>query len=724
VNELSLQALAHRHHTNPHSVLGVHLQADGRPMFRVLRPDADAVTVLLGQKRLPLLPSLGVEGLFEGVGEGAVPPTPPLLEIASKRGETVVTADAYCFWPTIGDIDLHLFGEGRHWRLWEMLGARLMTHQGIEGAAFALWAPNARGVAVVGDFNRWDARVHPMRNLGHSGVWELFIPGVGEGQHYKFEVLPQSGPATLKADPMARRTEVPPRTASRIEGPSTHVWRDADWVTRRASHNADTAPISIYEVHLGSYRPELTSYQALAEAIAGHAGGLGFTHVELLPVAEHPFGGSWGYQVTSYYAPTSRFGSPDDFRAFVDILHQRGLGVIVDFVPAHFPRDPFALAQFDGTALYEHADPRMGAHPDWGTLVFNFGRHEVRNFLIASALYWLESFHLDGLRVDAVASMLYRDYSRSADQWVPNRHGGRENEEAVYFLRLLNDVTAQRYPGTLVTAEESTAWAGVSRSTDSGGLGFAHKWNMGWMHDTLKYFSVDPLYRKHHHNQLSFGLMYQYTERFMLPLSHDEVVHGKQSLLSKMPGDDWQKFANLRALYGWMWAHPGKKLLFMGGELGQWNEWNHDAGIDWHLGTYGPHQGLLSLVGALNHLYRREGALHEGDFWPQGFQWVSVDEADLNVFAFLRRGQRAFREILVVANMNPMVREHRVGVPSGGWWQELLSTDECRFGGSGVTNAPRKAEPHPWQGQPGSVVLKLPPLGISFWAPTDPPSGH
>ncbi len=719
-----LRQLLARRWANPHGILGAHPVGDAL-VFRVLRPDARAVPVHAGERSLELTPRTDFPGIFEGTLQGATP-VPWELELRFDGGSTR-EKDPYAFLPTLGPADLHFVGEGRHRRLWERLGAHPLVHQGVSGVAFVVWAPNAQHVALVGDFNFWSDQRHPMRSLGPSGLWELFIPGATAGQRYKFLVTPQRGDAFLKADPLAFRTEVPPLSASVVHELGDYQWRDGDWLAARATHDARHRPLSIYEVHLGSWMREPSegnrclTYRELAPRLADWVHRMGFTHVELLPVAEHPFGGSWGYQVSGYYAPTARFGTPDDFRYLVDTLHQRGIGVLVDWVPAHFPRDAWALGQFDGTALYEHEDPRRGAHPDWGTLIFNFGRNEVRNFLVANALFWLEQYHVDGLRVDAVASMLYLDYSRKEGEWLPNQHGGRENEEAITFLRELNTAVKAAHPDALVIAEESTSWPRVSRPAREGGLGFSHKWNMGWMHDTLSYFEKEPIYRKHHHHQLTFGSTYAYTEDFVLPLSHDEVVHGKKSLLSKMPGDDWQKFANLRALYAFMWAHPGKKLLFMGGEFGQVTEWNHDAQLPWDIAQVDRHAGLARLVARLNELYRAEGALFESDFWPPGFQWIQADAAEENVYVFVRRGRNAWREVVCVMSLSPVVREWRVGVPAGGWWQELLTTDAVQFGGSGVVNQPLKAEARPHDGQPGSIVVRLPPLGVAWWVPADEP---
>ncbi|MEY2398032.1 MAG: 1,4-alpha-glucan branching enzyme [Actinomycetota bacterium] len=716
-----LERLAAGEHRDPHRVLGPH--AEGNLVtVRVFRPDAESVALVVDGKRVAAT-RCHASGMFEASVPG--PKVPDYrVAVTQPDGTTFEIDDPYRFWPTVGELDLHLFGEGRHYSLWRMLGARPMVHQDVVGTAFSVWAPNARSVHVAGDFNGWDEQVHAMRQLGASGIWELFIPGAGDGDFYKYVVTDAWGHRRPKADPMATATELPPGQASRIHT-ARHEWNDDAWMRTRAEADVLERPISAYEAHLGSWRrcPEEDdrplSYREAADQLADHALSLGFTHVELMPVAEHPFGGSWGYQVTSYYAPTARFGSPDDFRFFVDRLHQRGLGVIVDWVPAHFPRDDWALASFDGTALYEHADPRRGAHPDWGTLVFNFGRHEVRNFLVANALYWFEEFHIDGLRVDAVASMLYLDYSRKAGEWLPNKHGGRENLEAIEFLREVNELVHGKHPGAMVVAEESTAWPSVSRPTYVGGLGFTFKWNMGWMHDTLSYFQHDPIHRRYHHNQLTFGLLYAFTENFMLPLSHDEVVHGKGSLLNKMPGDRWQQFANLRSLYGWMWAHPGKKLLFMGGEVAQEREWSHDRSIDWHLLNLPEHQGVRDLVAELNAVLQREPSLYEKDDEDSGFSWIDASDVDNNVLSFLRLSDGG-RPVVCVANLSPLVHhDYRIGVTVGGAWEELVNTDDRRFGGSGVTNGTVVAEDETWQGRPYSVALRLPPLGVCWFAPAE-----
>jgi 1,4-alpha-glucan branching enzyme len=717
-----LERLVRREHADPHSVLGAHPH-DGGVVVRAFRPAASAVRVLLdGDGSVPLEP-VHPGGVFEGVVAGAELPLEYRLEVDYPEG-TVTVDDPYRFGPTIGELDLHLIGEGRHQELWERLGAHVRELDGVEGTSFAVWAPSARAVSVVGDFNFWDGRLYPMRSLGASGIWEVFLPGVGSGAAYKYEILAPDGEIRLKADPVAFATEVPPKTAS-VVFRSSHAWQDAQWLERRQRSEPLREPISIYEVHLGSWRlnplegDRSLNYLELADELAAYAKDMGFTHLELLPVMAHPFKGSWGYQVTGYFAPTPNYGTPDDFRTFVDRLHGHGLGVILDWVPAHFPRDDFALARFDGTALYEHSDPRRGAHPDWGTLVFNYGRHEVRNFLVANALYWLRDFHADGIRVDAVASMLYLDYSREAGEWLPNRYGGNEDLDAVGFLKQLNEVLYGREPGTISAAEESTAWPGVSRPTYLGGLGFGFKWNMGWMHDTLAYFQQDPVHRRWHHHELTFSLVYAFTENFILPLSHDEVVHGKGSLVDKMPGDWWQKRANLRTLYAYMWAHPGKKLLFMGQEFAQAQEWSADRSLDWHLLESPDHAGIQRLVRDLNHAYRDEPAMWELDFENSGFYWIEANDAANNVVAFARRNVEGDRLVVFVANMSPVPRHgYRLGFPRAGRWREAVNTDSSFYGGTDTGNfGGIEAEPLGWHGQPYSAAISLPPLGALWLVP-------
>ncbi len=704
-------------HSGPHDLLGFH---DG--VVRAMRPGAVGMSVVLPDGDEIPMKEVDSAGLFEaeapGAGDGY------RLRVEWEGSEPHTYDDPYRFWPTLGEVDLHLLGEGRHHRLWKVLGAHVRAHQGVAGTSFAVWAPNARSVRVVGDFNFWDGRAHLMRSLGPSGVWELFVPGVEGGTRYKYEVLTASGQVIHKADPVAFGAEASPGTSSVVSDLS-YAWGDDEWVQRRDVQELPVSkPMSVYEVHLGSWRrvPEdgnrQLTYLELAEQLPEYAASMGFTHVEMMPVANHPFTGSWGYQVSSFFAPMATPGPPQDFKALVDALHRRGIGVIVDWVPGHFPRDEWALANFDGTPLYEHADPRVGYHPDWGTLVFNFGRHEVRNFLVANALYWIEEFHLDGLRVDAVASMLYRDYSRKEGEWVPNEFGGRENLEAIAFLKELNESVYAAHPAVVMTAEESTAWPGVSRPTYLDGLGFGFKWNMGWMHDTLEYFSKEPIHRRFHHDELTFGLLYAFTENFVLPLSHDEVVHGKGSLISKMPGDDWQKFANLRALLGWMWAHPGKQLLFMGGELAQWQEWSHERSLDWNLAEAGGHKGVQELVRTLNRLYVRSPALWERDTVAEGFSWIDASDSESNVLSFLRYADDGSC-LACVANFAPVVRTgYQVGLPAGGAWRELLNTDDLHLGGSGVGNGGEvHAMDRGWHGQPFSAEMTLPPLAVLWLQP-------
>ncbi|USC46932.1 1,4-alpha-glucan branching enzyme [Streptomyces filamentosus] len=709
--------LAGDHHA-PHDVLGAH-PIPGGVLVRALRPFARTVTVLATGLRAELHDD--GDGFFSGVLP--VPQVPAYRLEVAYDDNTIEVEDPYRFWPAIGELDLHLIGEGRHEELWRALGAEPMEHQGVAGTRFTLWAPNARGVRITGDFNYWDGTGFPMRSLGSTGVWELFLPGVGEGALYKFDICRPDGSHTVRADPMARRTEVPPATASIVTA-KHHEWQDADWMAHRGDRPVHEAPFSVYEVHLASWRPGLT-YRQLAEQLPAYVKDLGFTHVELMPVSEHPFGGSWGYQVTGFYAPTSRLGTPDDFRFLVDALHRAGIGVIMDWVPAHFPRDDWALAEFDGRPLYEHADPQRAAHPDWGTLEFDYGRTEVRNFLVANATYWCEEFHIDGLRVDAVASMLYLDYSREDGQWSPNEFGGRENLDAVAFLQEMNATVYRRNPGVVTIAEESTAWDGVTRPTDSGGLGFGLKWNMGWMHDSLQYMAKEPIHRKYHHNEMTFSMVYAYSENYVLPISHDEVVHGKQALVTKMPGDWWQRRANHRAYLGFMWAHPGKQLLFMGQEFAQGAEWSEGHGPDWWLldpsyEASGDHRGVRDLVGDLNAVYGAVPALWQRDTSPEGFSWVDGGAAEDNVFAFLRYDADG-SPLLAVSHFSPAVRsDYRLGVPETGTegWVEVLNTDAARYGGGDVRNEePLKAEAVPAHGRPCSISLTLPPLATVWFRP-------
>ncbi|MER7926834.1 1,4-alpha-glucan branching enzyme [Streptomyces sp. NPDC096057] len=716
LNATDRDRLLHGTHHAPHSVLGAH-PVPGGVAFRVFRPFALGVTVVAGELRAELHDD--GDGFFSGLL--------PLRDVPEYRlsvaydGAVQDVEDAYRFLPALGDLDLHLIGEGRHEELWQALGARTMTHQGVAGTRFTVWAPDAQGVRLAGTFNFWDGTGAPLRSLGATGVWEVFMPGIGEGELYKFEITRPDGSKTLRADPMARRTEVPPSTSSIVTA-SHYTWGDEEWLAQRPQVPAHQAPFSVYELHLASWRPGLT-YRQLAEQLPAYIKELGFTHVELMPVAEHPFGGSWGYQVTGFYAPTARLGTPDDFKFLVDSLHQAGIGVLMDWVPAHFPRDEWALAEFDGRPLYEHEDPLRAAHPDWGTLEFDFGRREVRNFLVANAVYWCEEFHIDGLRVDAVASMLYLDYSREPDQWTPNEHGGRENLDAVAFLQEMNATVYRRVPGVVTIAEESTAWDGVTRATHHigpggfGGLGFGLKWNMGWMHDSLDYMSHEPVHRKFHHHEMTFSMVYAYSENYVLPISHDEVVHGKRSLVSKMPGDWWQQRANHRAYLAFMWAHPGKQLLFMGQEFAQGAEWSETRGPDWWLldpayGAEPDHRGVRDLVRDLNTVYRHTPALWQLDTDPAGFQWITGDSAEDNVIAFLRYDTDG-SPLLAVSNFSPVVRhDYRLGAPDDiPAWHEVLNTDTALYGGGDITNpAPIKPEPQPWHGRPASIRVTLPPL--------------
>jgi 1,4-alpha-glucan branching enzyme len=715
----SAAALAQGVHGNPFSVLGPHDTPQGR-VIRSFLPGALKVEVLRRSDGavLSTLEPASEAGLFENL----VPERVPYRMRIQWPGAEQEMEDPYSFGLLLGDLDLHLLNEGRHFELARCLGAQSLIIDGVPGVRFAVWAPNARRVAVVGDFNSWDRRRHPMRIRYGSGVWEIFVPRVAPGSYYKYDILGPDG-ATLpwKADPVARQTEAPPGTASVVPRPDDYRWHDETWTAARGRRQAPDAPIAIYEVHLGSWlkpdeqRQQSSMWDFAIERLVPYLCEMKFTHLELLPVTEHPFGGSWGYQPLGLFAPSARFGPPEGLLRFVDALHSAGIGIILDWVPAHFPTDPHGLARFDGTALYEHLDPREGFHRDWNTYIYNFGRREVQGFLIASALYWLEHFHIDGLRVDAVASMLYRDYSRREGEWIPNIYGGRENLEAIGFLRHLNAVVGERCPGAIMVAEESTAWPGVSRPISAGGLGFSYKWNMGWMHDTLDYMKKDPIHRRHHHHDITFGLLYAFSENFILPLSHDEVVYGKGSLISKMPGDRWQQFANLRAYFGFMWAHPGKKLLFMGGEFAQEREWNHDHDLDWRLVEDSSHAGVRNLLRDLNALYVSNPALHQKDCEPSGFQWTVGDDRANSAFSFLRYSDEA-APILVACNMTPVPRHgYRIGVPLGGGWREIFNSDSAHYGGSNAGNEGHiEAAPLPSHGQPYSVELLLPPLATIY----------
>jgi 1,4-alpha-glucan branching enzyme len=646
------------------------------------------------------------------------------LKTADPRGTERTMHDPYAFPPLLTEFDLYLLGEGKHWASYQKLGAQIRTIDSVHGVNFAVWAPNATGVSVVGDFNDWDSRRHPMRKHVPSGIWELFLPGLEAGAVYKYHIRHRDQ-VLEKSDPYGFAAELPPRTASIVTDLSTYQWNDNQWMAGRHRNHALDAPMSVYEVHLGSWQRSTENpngwlnYRELAHRLVAYCQEMGYTHLELMPISEHPFTGSWGYQTVGYYSVTSRYGTPEDFMYFVDYCHQNGIGVIVDWVPAHFPRDAHGLRMFDGTHLYEHADPRQGEHPDWGTLIFNYGRNEVRNYLVSNALFWLDHYHIDGLRVDAVASMIYLDYSRGPGQWIPNEYGGRENLKAISFLKEFNEQTHAQYPGVLTIAEESTAWTGVSRPTYLGGLGFSLKWNMGWMNDTLRYMRHEPIHRKFHHDELTFSLIYAFSENFMLPFSHDEVVHGKGSLLDQMPGDLWQKFANLRLLYGYMFSHPGKKLMFMGCEFGQWNEWNYDANLQWDLLQWDTHQGLKRFVADLNHLYRREPALHEVDFENKGFEWVECHNWEQSTLAYLRRGKNPQDLIIAVCNFTPVPRTmHRIGVPERCWYEEVMNSDSTYYGGSNLGNGPGiMAEELPWDGRPYSVPIVLPPLAMVILKP-------
>ncbi len=717
----TLEALVRAEHGDPFAVLGPHTEGECT-LIRAYLPAALKVEVidaesgeLLGEMQPGATPGLFTLQLDHR----------PAYRYRIHWADAVQeTEDPYAFGPLLGEMDLYLFAEGNHRELGQVFGAQPVQHEGVAGVRFSVWAPNARRVSVVGAFNGWDGRRHPMRLRMPSGVWELFIPRLAPGEVYKYEILGAEGLLPLKADPLARATELPPATGSVVAGTLQITWHDQAWMAQRAAYQGHDRPLSIYEVHAGSWRREgdgegrPLSWHELGDQLIPYVQDLGFSHIELLPIMEHPFGGSWGYQLLSQFAPSARFGSPEDFAVFVDRCHQAGIGVILDWVPAHFPTDAHGLGQFDGTALYEYAHPFEGFHQDWETYIYNLGRNEVHGFMLASALYWLRTFHIDGLRVDAVASMLYRDYSRKHDEWIPNRHGGRENLEAIDFLRHLNEVVIHEVPGALVIAEESTAWPGVSRPTAEGGLGFAYKWNMGWMHDSLNYMAEDPVNRGHHHHQMTFGLLYGFSEHFILPISHDEVVHGKRSLLDKMPGDRWQKFANLRLYLSFMWSHPGKKLLFMGCEFGQWREWNHDQGLDWYLLRYAEHQGLQNLVRDLNGLYQQEPALHQLDGQAQGFQWLIGDDAQNSVYAWLRL-DREGQPLLVVHNFTPVPRPgYRIGVPQDGTWHVALNSDAEHYAGSAAGSREGIAsEGVGSHGQAYSLVLDLPPLGALILRP-------
>jgi 1,4-alpha-glucan branching enzyme len=734
-----LEVIARGEHSDPFAVLGPHwTERVGKKLLaiRVVHPNAAEVTVLWGKKAEAYRAvRIHPDGVFEAqipasaAGKSqteAVAAGAYRLQFRFSDGYVFETYDPYAFPPVLTEYDLYLSGEGTHYQKYEKLGAHVREVAGVRGVHFGVWAPNARRVSVVGNFNTWDGRVHPMRHRGSSGIWEIFIPGMGEGELYKFEILSGAGKLVgLKTDPYGFAGEMRPNNASLVCTIDGYKWKDTAWMESRSLRDWLHSPMTIYELHAGSWRrkPEeenrWLTYRELADELLPYVKRMGFTHIELLPIMEHPLDASWGYQTVGYFAVTSRFGSPADFMYFVDRCHQQEIGVILDWTPAHFPRDGHGLGLFDGTHLYEHADPRRGAHPDWGTLVFNYGRNEVQNFLLSNALFWLDKYHLDGLRVDAVASMLYLDYSRKPGEWIPNAFGGRENLEAIAFLKHLNEVLHSRHPGALMIAEESTSWPAVSRPTYVGGLGFDLKWNMGWMNDTLRYFALDPLFRQHHHNELTFSMIYAFQENFVLPLSHDEVVHGKRTLLEKMPGDDWQKFANLRLLFGYMYAHPGKKLLFMGSEVAERNEFWEESSVDWSLEESAPHRGVQRLMSDLNRLHATERPFFEVDFEWAGFEWIDANDAAASILSFIRRARSPEDNVVVVCNFTPVVRlDYRVGVPGPGFYREILNTDSVYYEGSDVGNAGGvRAEPIPWNDRPWSVKLKVPPLAAVYFKP-------
>ncbi|NBZ86072.1 1,4-alpha-glucan branching protein GlgB [Stagnihabitans tardus] len=709
-------AVVEGRHGDPFAVLGPHL-AGKEWRVTVFVPGATRVSILpKGKASKPVEMEELIPGLFVGL-------LPKRVEYRLRAGNDHAEwefDDAYRFGPVLGEMDEYLLGEGTHQRLWQVLGAHLITHEGVAGVHFAVWAPNAQRVSVVGDFNIWDGRRHPMRRRGPTGVWEVFIPGLKDGVSYKYEIRTHDGVVQpLKADPVGFGSEHPPANASVVRDISPREWQDAEWLKTRSETLHVDAPISVYEVHLGSWKRapgnRMLSYLEMAEQLVDYAADMGFTHIEMLPVSEYPFDGSWGYQPVGLFAPTVRHGTPQEFRALVDAAHAKGIGILLDWVPGHFPTDAHGLGRFDGSALYEHADPKEGFHQDWNTFIYNYGRTEVQNYLVSNALYWLEEFHVDGLRVDAVASMLYRDYSRKDGEWIPNKDGGRENYEAIAMMRRANIVAYGEVPGIMMVAEESTAFPGVSRPVDQGGLGFGFKWNMGWMNDTLSYMQKDPLYRKYHHNQMTFGMVYAWSENYILPISHDEVVHGKGSMLGKMPGNAWEKFANLRAYYGFMWGHPGKKLLFMGQEFAQGAEWNHNQSLDWHQLEIPEHAGVQSLVRDLNRVYRDNPALHVNDTRPEGFEWIDGGDAEGSTFSWLRKA-KGHPTVLVVSNMTPVERRMRIGLPGGRKWEEILNTDASHYGGGNRGNlGGLVVEDQGWNGQAQSAMLTLPPLATLYF---------
>lgn len=716
-----IESISNGSHGDPFSILGLHkIQVEGseKLVLRVFRPEAKQIFVHIGKGKPAELERISEEGLFEYVFPRRKNKAPYTLQVKPHEGEPFTITDPYAFESLISDFDLQLWGEGNHHQAYHFMGAHLKEVDGVEGTHFVVTAPSATRVSVIGSFNNWDGRVHRMKKFHDQGLWELFIPHVAEGDHYKFEIKsPVQDPPLKKADPFAFSSELRPGTASKVYELDGYKWGDKDWVENRSSIQAHDQPMSIYEVHAGSWKrkvgeePGFLSYRELAHDLVPYVKELGYTHIELLPIAEHPYDPSWGYQITGYYAPTSRFGSPHDFMYFVDECHKAGIGVLVDWVPAHFAKDEHGLRRFDGTGLYEHEDARQGEHKDWGTCIFNFGRNEVKNFLISNALYWIDKFHIDGLRVDAVASMLYLDYSREEGEWIPNQYGGRENIEAIEFLRTFNDSVHHHFPGVVTFAEESTSWGGVSRPTETGGLGFDFKWNMGWMNDTLAYIEKDPIYRRYHQGELTFSLIYAFSENFTLPFSHDEVVHMKQAMLSKMPGDDWQKFANLRLIYTYMYTHPGKNLLFMGCEFGQWQEWSESRSLDWHLLDWEPHQGVQKLVKDLNALNNQEKAMHEVDFDWRGFEWLDINDADNSIISYVRRAKDPEDFIIVVLNFTPTVhKDYTIGAPVEGEYEIIMNSDSEFYGGSNVGDAVLNAHNGEWQDQPANMKITVPPL--------------
>jgi 1,4-alpha-glucan branching enzyme len=731
VGHETIERLVHGCHDQPQQILGPHKisEHDEYPtLVRAFLPGATNAQLQSadGNSTLPMQ-LIHESGLFQAkLEDNSIRLERGQYNFEYSNGDaTMTTQDSYAFEPLLSDLDLHLFNEGNHYEIYEKLGAHQREIDGITGINFAVWAPNASAISVVGDFNDWDGRKHPMRKLIPSGVWELFVPDLPLGEIYKFRVTDCHGHQVEKSDPYGFYSELPPKTASVVVNLNDYQWQDSDWMARRKQMNMLEQPISVYELHLGSWRQEGSgpngwmNYREIAHQIVEYCNNLGFTHIELMPISEHPFTGSWGYQTVGYFATTSRYGTPEDFMYFVDYCHQNNLGVIIDWVPAHFPKDGHGLAKFDGTALFEHDDPRQGEHPDWDTLIFNYERNEVRNFLVSNAMFWLKKFHIDGLRVDAVASMLYLDYSRNEGEWIPNKYGGRENLGAIDFLKTLNERVHETFPGVLTIAEESTAWGGVSRPTYAGGLGFSLKWNMGWMNDTIRYFQKDPIHRKYHHDELTFSLIYAFTENFMLPFSHDEIVHGKGSLLDQMPGDLWQKFANLRLLYSYMWTHPGKKLLFMGSEWGQWNEWNCNAALQWDLLQWDSHQGLQKMVTDLNALYRREPALHQMDFEGGGFEWIDCQSREDSTLSYVRRAKDPDDFVIVCCNFTPAVRhEYRLGVPVAGNYSEVFNSDSEYYSGTNVGNGIGiDSQPIAVHGREHSIKLSMPPMGVTIFKP-------